>query len=464
MGSVTTRILLPFQGEGAGVAELTWSQQGIWQTMLRTGRTMNIGGTMALPAGTSVDAMAAMLRFVVSRHQALRTRLQFVSDGPPQQVVSESGEVALEIVDVDPGDDADAAAEEVRTRYEFTPFDHPTEWPVRMGVLRRDGTLTHLVVQYCHLAVDGFGIDSIVRDLANLDPATGGSSGPVPGLTPLELAGRQRTPAGLRQSESSLRYWEQVVRAIPAQRFADSVEPSQPRFWELVCRSPAMHLAMRSIAQRTRTGVGYVLLAAHAVALARRTGLNPSVAQVLVSNRFRPGCAESVSHLTQPSICVIDVADTTFDEVVGRAWKAATSAYLHGYFDTLAHNDMLARVRRERGDFDISCFVNDRRDQGGSVAEPVGPPPTPDELRAAGPLTTSWWSRKLDTFDGTLYVSADSAPDAVDVSICADTARLGPAEIEALALELEAVTVEAAFDALAPTRVRGANVVRSQAL
>jgi hypothetical protein len=451
MGSMTSRILLPFHGEGAGVGELTWGQLSIWQTMLRTGRTMNIGGTVPLSAGTSVEEMATMLRFIVSRHQALRTRLRFVDGRLPQQVVSESGEVALDIVDVDPGDDTDGAAEELRSRYEFTPFDHPTEWPVRMGVVRRDGVLTHLVVQYCHLAVDGGGINAIVRDLANLDQATGTATAPVTGLTPLDLAARQRSPAGLRQSEKSMRYWEDLVRTIPAQRLGTSADPREPRFWDLICRSPAMHLAMRSIAHRTSCGIGYVLLAVYAVALARRTGRNPTVAQVLVSNRFRPGHVDSVSHLTQPSICVIDVAGSTVDEVVDRAWRAGTNAYLHGYFDTLAHNDMLARMGRERGDFDISCFVNDRTSQNGP--QPLRPPPTREELRAALPLTTTWWARKLDTFDGTLYVSVDSAPDAVDVSICADTHRLGPAEIEALAVEMEAVTVEAAFDAAAPTGI-----------
>jgi hypothetical protein len=368
MSGVTSRILLAFHGEGGGVGELTWGQQGIWQTMRRTGRTMNIGGTMPLQAGTSVDEMAAVLRFVVSRHQALRTRLRFTPDGPPQQVAAESGEIALEIVDVD--DDVDAAAEELRRRYEFTPFDYPNEWPVRMGVIRRDGVLTHLVVQYCHLAVDGSGIDAVIRDLtnldpANLDPANLDAAGPVAGLTPLELAAKQRSPAGSRQSEKSLRYWEQIVRSIPAQRLGTSDDPREPRFWDLIHRSPAMHLAMRSIAHRTQCGVGDVLLAAFAVALARHTGRSPSVAQVLVGNRFRPGCADSVSHLTQPGICVIDVADTTFDEVVKQTWKAATNAYLHGYYDTVAHDDMLARVARERGEFDISCFVNDRRNAGG---------------------------------------------------------------------------------------------------
>jgi hypothetical protein len=445
MGGVRSRLVVPFQGTGAGVGEMTWGQQGIWQTMRRTGRTMNIGGTVPLAPGTTLDEMVAMLRYIVSRHETLRTRFRYVPDGLPQQVVHESGEIPLDIVDVDA--DAGAAAEELRSHYEFTPFDHPNEYPVRMGVVRQRGALTHLVVQYCHLAIDGFGINAVVRDLAN----QGDDTVPVAGLTPREIAARQRTPAGQRQSERSLRYWADVLRTIPAQRLGTSTDPREPRFWEHIRRSPGLYVALRAIAHRTGVGAGHVLLAVYAVALARRTGRSPSVTQVLVSNRFRPGCAESASHLTQPSICAIDVVDTTFDVVVDRAWKAGTTAYLHGYFDTLAHNEMVDRLTRERGEFDISSFVNDRTSQSGPL--PLGAPPDEAELRAALPHATGWWERKLDTFDGTLYVSFDAAPDAIDVIVCADTHRLGPADIEALAEEMETVAAEAAFDGTAPTRV-----------
>jgi hypothetical protein len=337
------------------------------------------------------------------------------------------------------------------TRYELTPFDFRVEWPIRMGLIRRADKLTHLVVQYSHLAVDGFGIEALTRDLAHHDRVSPSTAAPVAGLTPLQLSARQRGPSGLRQSEKSLRHWEEAVRTIPPQRFGTSDDPREPRFWELYLRSPAMHLAMQAISHRTGSGVGYVFLAAYAVALARHTGRSPSVAQVLVSNRFRPGCAESVSHLTQPGICVIDVVDTTFDEVVNRAWKAATTAYVTGYYDTLAHTALMARLTEERGEFDISSFVNDRRTQSGPQS--VQPSPTPDELRSALRLTTTWWDRKLDTFDGSLYVTIDSVPGAVELAICADTHHLGPADIEALAREMETVTVEAAFNAAAPTAV-----------
>lgn len=469
MSSTVSEIRVAFHGEGSGSGELTWGQRGIWNTMQRTGRTMNIGGVMPLPEGTPVEEIAAVLQFAVSRHQALRTRLWFDEDdrppgAPPRQTVSESGETVLHVVDIDETEDPAVTAEELRSRYETTPFDHAHEWPVRMGVVRSAGALTHLVVQYSHVAVDGLGIDAIARDLARRDPQTNRATAPVTGMQPLQIAQAQASPAGLRQSDKALRYWESQLATVPAQRFTPSDDPREPRFWELFCYSPAMHLAMRAISARTSAHTSHVLLAAYAVAIARVTRRSPSVAQMVVSNRFRPGFADAVSQLSQTGICVIDVADCVFDDVVARAWKASAGASLHGYYDGDAHQRLLDDIARRRGEeIDLSCFVNDRR-----VVAPDEPAPTEDELRAALPRTRLRWDRKQPIFDGAFFLQVDSAPDAnvpgrlipeerqqpaVYFAIWADTYALAPRDIEACARELEAVTVEAAFDGKAPTRV-----------
>ncbi|MEV4135611.1 condensation domain-containing protein [Dactylosporangium sp. NPDC049742] len=173
--------------------------------------------------------------------------------------------------------------------------------------------MTHVVMSYCHLAVDGLGIDAIVRDMANLDAATGEAVARVGGITPFELAGQQASAAGRRAGDKSLRHWERVLRALPPRRLGTSDDPCTPRYRELALRSPALRRALPRIAARTGIGTGYILLAAYAMALHRLTGRNPSVAQLVVSNRFRPGCADSVSHLAQLSVCAVVVtvaADT----------------------------------------------------------------------------------------------------------------------------------------------------------
>lgn len=493
MSVTTSTIPVRFASAGTGTAELTWGQRAIWETVRSTGRTLNIGGVMPLPPGTPVEEMAAVLRFLVGRHQALRTRLRPDPAGqrPPQQEVFAEGEILLHVVDLD-GDEVDGdeldgqagsadpqagtdsaaerAAEELRDRFEQSPFDFTAEWPVRMGVVCRGGAPTHLVVQYAHVMLDGFGIEAAVRDLAHLDPATGAPRPGAPepgGPHQLDLARFQHGPAGRRLSAKSIRYWENLLAPLPAERFPGSDDPREPRFREILCYSPALHLALDRIAARTGAAPSHVLLASYAVALARVTGRSPSVAQLIVNNRFRPGFADAVAQLCQTGFCVIDVADCGFDEVVQRAWKAAGGALLHGYYNPIEHHALMAELAARRGaPVDISCFVNDRRNHPGPAAgEPLV---TPERLRAARELTRIRWDRALPTYDGTFYLHVDSAPDvnvpgrirpdesgvpAVYFTIWADTHALSPAAIEDCARGLEAAAVEAAFDGSVPTGI-----------
>ncbi|MGI5241038.1 condensation domain-containing protein [Dactylosporangium sp. CA-139066] len=447
MEAETSYIIVTFRGEGSGVEALTWGQRDVWDLMRRTGRTMNIGGTVRAAGGETVERTAALLRFIMERHQALRTRLRAVEGGPPLQVVHAHGETRLEVVDVPPGADPDAVAEEVRVRYQTTFFDPFGEWPVRMAAVRAGGVMTHAVVMYYHVVVDGFGIDAVVRDLVHM----GRPAHPVEGVQPLELARQQREPAAVRQSEKSLRYWERQLRRLPERPAAPRpapADPAQPRFWEVVCVSPAMALAVRAIAARTGVASGPILLAAYAVALARLTDADAAAVQVVVSNRFRPGFAEAVGSLRQFGFCVIDVTDGTFDEVVARAWSAAIGAYKHGYYDTAAHQELVARVGRDLADdVDLSCYLNDRRRD--TRDESAGPAPSPAEIVAARPRSTVRWGVKEPTYDGTFYVHIEDVPDAVGYALWGDTHRYPPAAIERCARDMETIVVEAALDAVA---------------
>jgi hypothetical protein len=470
-----SEIRVGFRGEGGGEGELTWGQLGIWRTAQRTGRTMNLVVIVPLPADTTVERITAELRFVVSRHPGLRTRLRFAegASGPrhPRQAVAESGEVPLHILDIGEGDDAAEAAAELRSRYEFTPFDYENEFPVRMGLVRQAGVLRYVVVGYSHVMVDGGGMIALARDLENLDPATGEAAAPARGLNPLELARFQGSPAGRRQTGRCMRYWEAQLERLPSWQAAEPADPREPRFWELVGYSPAMELGLQAVAARTKATTSDVLLAAYAVAVARVMGRNPNVVQTIVGNRFRPGFADTISQLSQLGICVVDVADATFDEVVDRARIAAASASFYGYYDSERYGTLLDEVAARLGrPLDISWLINDRRGifgpQDGDSA------PTGAELSAALrdalPRTKLYWGRKQPAFDGTLFIQADSRPElsvpgratlneglpAVYLEIWMDTHHFAVAQIEAFAHEMEAVVVAAALDPAVPAGVR----------
>jgi hypothetical protein len=440
-------IRVPFAGEGSGVDALTWGQVGIWHAILREGGSIAIGGSMPLPATTTVDTIVGLLSYIVGRHESLRTRLQLDEEGNEGQRVWSSGETRLEVVDAVDADPADVA-ESVRCRYRETPFDSFNEWPARWAVVCRAGVVTHLVVMYNHLALDGHGLEALTRDLTTMDPDSGRATAPVAGITPRAQAELQRTAAHRRQSDTAMTWWANALTTIPAQRFGPARQPEQPRYRELYFNSPATYRAVQLIVARDQFQSSHVLLALYAVALFRTTGRSPSVAQVLVSNRFRPGFGESVSPLTQTGLCVIDVADATFDQVLKSAWRTSIRIGMHSYYDTIRQEEIVAEVNRNRGEVDLSCFFNDRRIQATGETDVV---PTLEEVRAAVTETVLRWGDGHDRPNERLYLHVIDTPGTIDLLLVGDTAFVPAGDMETFVWALESMALAAAADPQAPT-------------
>jgi Condensation domain len=447
-GSMSKRILVPFAGEGAGVGELAWGQREIWLAMQRQRSWLPIGFTRPLPAGTTVEDVASDLHFALCRHPSMRTRVRLAADGHPMQEVAAAGEVELEVIEAGGADPAQLGAT-VQERYMATDHDHVTEWPVRVAVICSGGVPTHHVMVACHLVSDGLGALVLQREWA----ARAGAAPTLSTATdPLAQARWQQSPAGRRQSESAMRYWERLLRGIAPQRYASGGDERQPRHWRALYRSPAMNVATRAVAARNRLDSSYVHLAAYCVAAARVTGVNPVVVQVVVGNRFRPGLADTVSPVNQTGLCVIDVADATFDEVVARAWRKTMGTYKHAYYDPVELVELVDRVSRERGaEVDIGCFFNPRRFL--LTEPPPAPEPTPGALRAALAGSELTWCAPGDLPAERLFLSLDDLADSVHLELRVDTRYFPPAGMEQVLRGMEAVLVAAAFDPDARTGV-----------
>src|ERR1700680_4291701 len=121
------RIFVSFEGDGSGIDELSWGQRAIWNQMRMQDSSLSMGGARPLAAGQSVSDVAAAARFVIGRHQSLRTRLRFEADGRPLQVVASSGEIPLEIVEAGDADPA-VVAGALAARGKATSFAYAHEW------------------------------------------------------------------------------------------------------------------------------------------------------------------------------------------------------------------------------------------------------------------------------------------------------------------------------------------------
>jgi hypothetical protein len=443
-----TELPVRFAGPGAGSGALTWGQRELWQTMRWKRTWLPIGTVLPLPAGTTLAQAVADLRFVMGRYPSLRTRLRFDPDdqgGPedtdgPVQVVADSGQTRLEVVDAPAGADPAEVAEQVRQRYFGRAYDFAAEWPLRMAVIRHRGALTHRVWVFCHLATDGTGARVILQDLAARDRPDAGAGRPAP----LEQVRWQRSPAGRRQSEAALRRWETMLRRLPARRFPERTAGTGPRYWLGLLDSPATALAARVIAARTGVEVASVFLAVFAVALARVTGINPVVIRPTVSNRFRPGLARTVSPIIQNGLCVIDVPDGTVDQAVAHTRCRALAGYKYAYHDPVRLAELVARIARERGErVDLGCLFNDSRLR---PADPAAPLPGPAQLRAALSRSRFRWLQQQDhrPFDP-LFVTIEDVPGTAEVEVATDAHHLSPAAAAGCLHRMEEVAVAAAL-------------------
>ncbi|HEY0806072.1 MAG TPA: hypothetical protein VGD84_13440, partial [Pseudonocardiaceae bacterium] len=205
-------------------------------------------------------------------------------------------------------------------------------------------------------------------------------------------------------------------------------------------RSPSAYRAVWSITARTVVDSSAVLLAAAAMAMVGATGCDPAVFQIAVGNRFRPGLADSVSSIGQSCVCVIDVADAPFDEVLDRAARRARIAYLNAYFDREEMEALIAEIGRARGErIDLTCFFNDRRALDNRMPDRPAPAHEPPAE------TTITWGPHSDTPFAPLFVHINDTADAVvELLLQADTRHFPPAHMRTFMADFEAILLAAA--------------------
>lgn len=451
LGEVVDRVLVAFEGEGTGEAELTFGQRGLWQSLERS-RTSTVTHLAEADPGTTVDAVADTLAFMVGRHQALRTRLRLRDAGLPLQQVSAAGRVPLLVVAAGTDRPADVA-EALAAHWKVVPFAYETEWPVRMAaVVTADHTVSHVVTVFLHTSIDGFGLAALLADVAARDPETGAPAGPVTALPPLAQAAFEASPAGRRQNEQSLRYLERVLRTAPTRLFGEPRHEGERRFAMLRYRSRAMSMAVRAVAARDRLHESPTLLASFLVGVGRVTGVSPLPTLLTVSNRFRPGYADSVSALIKIVPFVLDVADLSVGEAVARVSGRALNAYRNAYYDAYEQDEVVSRVERERGEeFDLSCYYNDRRRRDRVPGDATSP--TAEEIRAALADSELSWRQDAHVAKAKLHLCVEDPPDAVELVLSADERYFSRPDMATLARAIEEAAVQAATDSGAATGI-----------
>ncbi|MFE6067746.1 DUF6271 family protein [Streptomyces sp. NPDC056525] len=330
---------------------VTMGQANMIRCMLRDEpEHINIHDVWPVPEGTRTESAIEALRSLAMRHEALRTTFPHASGSAPrEQVVSAEGTFAVTVLDhEDLPDDPAGYAESLARLARAERFRLDRDFPLRVSLVARSGAPVFVAMAASHAVTDVSALAVLKEEWLSL--LAGETLPPPASLTPLGLAVEEASPAGLRKSEASLRYWERIIRTGPQAMFAEpGAEGTEVRTPQLTLRSRRAARALALVAERTGGMPSTVLLTAWCALVAHRTDQHACVAAVPTSNRYHPRLARSVNTLSQDALLSLDVRVPTFDALLKKAWGAALNAYRHSQFDAVALWEMIGRTTHERG-------------------------------------------------------------------------------------------------------------------
>ncbi|MEW9529361.1 condensation domain-containing protein [Microbispora sp. NPDC049125] len=445
---------------------LAWGQRSIWGAMRQVGppgdRYFNFTRTVPVPKGAGAlppEAVARAVAMVAARHDSLRTRVRLDGGGEPYQVVGSAGAIPVEVAD-----EAEESAGRLAERLAGIRFEPAEDWPLRAGVVTRDGAARHVVLTFCHVAADGHAGDVVARDL-RLALLRGAVPGRPAQLR--DLVARQDAEDKSR-SDRAVDFWEHHMRDLGGPLFdipADTAGSARGnghgntgtgpvaedgrdvgrgdaaagfRYQRAALVSPALDRASRVLAARYGVSTSTVLL----TAACARSGLvagRPAAAMTpLVNNRFRPGDRDLVTSLAQLGLFALTPGDLDrpFHDLMTTARGAALRAYRHAYYDQAELNRRLAGA-------DPLCCFNDQRPVDGVT--PAGELADAGDIRAALPLTEHGPESGLDDLNCRFCVHVTGEPGRLRLMVTADTRYVAPADLGAFLPEVERLVVDAAI-------------------
>ncbi len=310
------------------------SQLRVWlQEQLRPGQpTFNVPTAYALRGELDVAALHAALAGLVARHEVLRTSFDVV-DGRPLQVIHQSVEVDLPVVDARglPGFDLQRDLEQEARR----PFELPRAPLLRARLLQLGPREHVLQLTVHHIVCDGWSMSVLARELVRLYTAS--SVGEVEPLQPMPIqyadyAEWQHEWLQTEEPKRQLEYWRRHLAGIDVLALpADHPRPPEQMFsaaQTTVTLSALQSAGLRSLSRRLQATPFMTLLSAFALLLARLSGQDDVAVGVPVAGRLRPELEGLIGFFINPVVIRADLAgDPSFEELVQRVSSSALAAF-----------------------------------------------------------------------------------------------------------------------------------------
>ena len=320
---------------GASAGELSFGQQRLWlvEQLAPGGTEYVMSYAIRALGGLDVRALRAALSGLVDRHEALRSRFAVGADGEPVQIVNESCDVRLGLVDADSLEDARTLVERETGRG----FDLSAGGLLRAGLVRLSAEDNILWLSMHHIVADGWSMGILRRELGVLyEAAVSGTPSALPEL-PIryaDYAAWQRDRLSGSVLEGQLGYWREQLAGLPTLEIPfDRPRPAaRSDAGDTVVFAVPADVAgrLRGVASDRGASLFMTALAAWVVVLARWSGQDDVVVGTPISGRGRVELEGLIGFFVNTLVLRVDVAgDPGFAALVDRTRDVVLGAFAH---------------------------------------------------------------------------------------------------------------------------------------
>jgi amino acid adenylation domain-containing protein len=334
----------------------SYGQEQLWflDRFAPGGTTYNLLCAIRIGGPLDVTALCRATQAVLTRHEALRTRLVPGADSRPVQMIDLPPQGVVDVLDHGVGgDEAWSRLTSLAAGELARPFDLVQGPLTRVHLIRLADADHMLLVTVHHAIFDGFSAGVLVRDLAALYAAevTGEPSGLAE--LPVQFADyawweRQRLQGNVLEELEA--YWRRTLEGsellrLPTDRPRPPVDSSAGGQVTTTFGGDLLP-GLQELSRREGTTLFVTLMAAFQALLFRYTGQADLVVGTTTANRSRAALEPVIGFLvnTLPIRCDLS-GDPPFTEVVARVREATVGAYAH---QDLPFGKIVEALRAER--------------------------------------------------------------------------------------------------------------------
>ncbi|WP_437305951.1 amino acid adenylation domain-containing protein [Sorangium sp. So ce388] len=324
-----------------GPLPLSFAQQRLWflSQLEPDSAGYNMTAAVRVEGALDVALLRESLAALVRRHESLRTTFG-VASGEPVQVIDPEGAPAFEVVDLSaaPAAEQGASVQRLAEGRAERPFDLGRGPLLRVTAIQLREDELVLVVVVHHIVADGWTMNVLVAELAELYAAARAARPPA--LRPLpvqyaDFAVWQRRWMQGPVREALLGAWRERLSGHPK---ALDLRPDHPRpaaashrgARHTIAVDRALSEALRALGRREGATLFMTLLAAFKVVLLGRTGQSDLLVGTDVAGRNRAEIEGLIGFFVNLLVLRTDLGGMpTFRELLQRVREVTLDAYAH---------------------------------------------------------------------------------------------------------------------------------------